>query len=53
MIKIQNIQLIKKLSIYKEISETDQNELLDKFIKINYMYPELVSHNKYLKHKNI
>jgi len=49
MLKQQNIRLIITLSEYMSISEEEKKDLLTKFVKINYLCPKIVSHNKYLK----
>lgn len=49
MLKEQNIRFIIILSEYMGISEEEKRDLLNKFVKINYICPKIVSHNKYLK----
>tara|TARA_E500000178_G_C16515027_1_gene527501 strand:- start:26 stop:253 length:228 start_codon:yes stop_codon:yes gene_type:complete len=42
IIKKQNIDLINKICIYKELSDEKKQELLDNFIKVNYYVPSTI-----------
>ena len=41
IIRNHNIKLIKWISINKRLSEIEYNELLDKFLKVNYYSPSI------------
>lgn len=49
IIKMQNILLIKWISHKMSLSKNDEEILFDKFLKVNYYCPDIISHEKFLK----
>ena len=47
VIKEQNIQLLNWISQYKGLNEMESTELFDKFLKVNYYCPDIVSDKKF------
>jgi len=47
IIKNQNIYLLEWIALKKKLNHTEKEELLNKFIKVNYYCPDIVSHKKF------
>ena len=49
VMKLQNILVIKWISHKMKLSKDDEQLLYDKFLKINYYCPDIISHDKFVK----
>lgn len=49
IIKMQNILLIKWISRKNKLSKDDEEYLFDRFLKVNYYCPYIISHEKFME----